>query len=373
MATKPPKSPSKKTPKNRDEPQTMEQLLTQTDYQLRGFKRGEEVGGKITGILPKAVFVDIGGKTEGVVAGREYEAVKAFLKKLKVGDKVTAIVVSPETDQGQILLSLRRLASSTSWERIASAYKKGEELEAEITGKTQAGFLIQIEGLSGFIPASQMGAKLLGKKRSLVGEKIKVKVVEVDKTQNRLICSERLVSEKEKIEKTLKALKKAKIGEILEGEITGVVPFGLFVRTKLGKEEVEGLVHISEISWEKVEDPASFYKVGDKAKVKIIGIDEESQKLALSVKQLKPDPWAKAVKKYPVESKVSGEVAKLAPYGAFVEIEPGVEGLVHISKIPPEQKINVGDWLDFFVEAVDEEKRRLSLSLVLKGKPVGYK
>jgi len=351
----------------------MEELLAQADHSLHGFKRGEEVKGKITAVSSKAVFIDIGGKTEGVVAGREYEAVRSFVKNLKVGGKVTARIVSPETDQGQIILSLRRLAASASWEKVTSAHKKGEELEAEITGKTQAGFLIQVEGLSGFIPASQMGAKLLEKKKNLVGERVKVKVVEADKTQNRLICSERQVSEKEKIEKTLKALKKAKPGQTLEGEITGVVPFGLFVKAELGKAEVEGLVHISEISWEKVEDAASLYRVGDKVKVLVIGIDEESQKLALSIKQLTSDPWLGVVKKYPVESKVSGTVTKLAPYGAFVEVEPGIEGLVHISKIPPEQKVNVGDKLDFFVEEIDQEKRRLSLSLVLKGKPVGYK
>lgn len=373
MARPKEKSASKKTPKKRGEPQTMEELLTQTGYALRGFKRGDVVAGKIIGITSKAVFMDIGGKTDGAVAGRELEAIKGFLKNLKVGQEVTATVVSPETDQGQIILSLRKLAQTSSWEKVTEALKKGSELEAEITGKTQAGFLIQIEGLTGFVPASQMGSKLASKVKDLTGKKIKVKVVEADKDQNRLVCSERFVSEKEEIEKVQKVLKNVKEGEVFEGEVIGVAPFGLFVKTKIGRHEVEGLIHISEIAWQKVEDPASLYKEGDRLKVSVIGIDQGTQKLALSAKRLKPDPWAKAVKKYPVESRVSGVVTKLVPYGAFIEVEPGVEGLVHISKIPPEQKVNVGDRLDFFVEELDEARRRLSLSLVLKGKPVGYK
>lgn len=351
----------------------MEELLTQAGYTLRGFKRGDTVEGKITGITSKAVFIDVRGKTDGVVAGRELEAIRGFLKNLKVGEKITATVVSPETEQGQMILSLRRLAAISSWGKVAAAKEKGEELAAEVTSKTQAGFLIQVEGLTGFIPASQMGAKLLSKGRDLVGRKIKVKVVEVDKDQNRLVCSERLISEKEEILKTQKALKKIKKGEVLEGKVIGIAPFGLFVKAKAGKQEIEGLVHISEISWEKVDDPALLFKKGDKVKASVIGIDDQTQKLALSIKNLKVDPFLEAIKKYPVESQVSGVVTKLAPYGAFVEIKPGVEGLVHISKIPPEQKVNVGDRLNFFVEEVDQARRRLSLALVLKGKPVGYK
>jgi len=373
LASQKKKSSTKKSSKKRGKPQTMEELLAQTGYKLYGFKRGQEIEGKVTAISSRSLFVDIEGKTEGLVTGREYEAVKGFLKNLKIGDKVKGIIVSPENDQGYALLSLKKMASSSSWEKALEAYTKNKEVEVEITGRTPAGFLVQFDSLSGFIPSSQIGSKLLARKESLIGEKVKVKVIEADRKQNRLIFSEKLVSEKDRLEKVLKALKKTEIGKVCEAEVVDIVPFGLFVKTKLDNQEVEGLVHISEISWEKVTDPALIFKKGDKIKVKIIEISEEDLKLAFSIKQLKPDPFLKLIKKYPVESRVTGKVVRLTSYGAFVEIEKGLEGLLHISKIPLEEKINVGDELSFFVEDIDKERKRLSLALVPKGKPVGYK
>lgn len=355
------------------EPQTMEELLSQTGYVPRGLKRGEKVEGKVTQITSKAIFLDIGAKSEGIIVDKEYELAKDFIKTLKAGNKVEARVLSPEDKSGQILLSLRGLAQKAAWENLLKKKKTGEEIEVRGKEVSRGGLVVETSGILGFIPTSHLRSSWQTKLGTLVGQKMKVKIIEADETQNRLICSEKAVSEAEKLAKTAKILKKVKIGEVFSGEVVGIAPFGIFVQIKRDEFELEGLVHISEASWEKVEDPNKLFSVGDKVKVMVIGIDEESFRLALSIKKLVPDPWQEKVKKYKVDSQVSGKVIRLAPYGAFVELEEGVEGLLHISKIPAEKKINVGDKVSCFVEAVEPEKRRLSLGLVLKKKPVGYK
>ena len=187
--------------------------------------------------------------------------------------------------------------------------------------------------------------------------------------------AEREVSEAGILKAQEEALKKVKIGEIFDGVVTGVMTFGLFVKIETKEKDVflEGLVHISEISWEKVDEPGQFFKENDKVKVKVLAVDEKSGKLNLSIKQLMTDPWQTIEEKYKPETKVSGKVVKLAPFGAFVNLEPGIEGLIHISKIPVEQSLDIGDSVNCYVESVDREHRRMSLGLVITEKPVGYK
>ncbi|MFZ5366512.1 MAG: 30S ribosomal protein S1 [Patescibacteria group bacterium] len=351
----------------------MAELLASSSYQIKGLKRGEEREGIVTGISSKAVFVDIGAKTEGLVVNREFEAACEYIKNLKIGDKVLVSIVSPEDHLGQILLSLKRAAYTLAWKKFLEAEHTQEEVEVKVLEATPAGLLVEAFGLSGFIPQSQIGKSCQGKAKELIGKRLKVKVLETDQLQNRLVFSEKQVSEKEKIAKVKKFLGKVKIGQIFEGEITGFVPFGIFVQIKVDGEEIEGLVHISEVSWDKVVDPTELFKEGEKIKVKVIGKDKEGERLSLSLKQTVPDPWQEKVKKYPPESIISGKVSRLISYGAFVEIEEGLEGLLHISKIPPETKIDIGEKITCFVEKIEPEKRRLSLGLVLKEKPVGYK
>lgn len=367
------KIPQKSPPKPRGEPQTMEELLAQESYQIKGLKRGQQIEGIVTNISSKAVFVDIGAKTEGMVLGREFEAARDFIKNLKIGDKVLVFVVFPEDQSGQILLSLKKAAFSSAWKKFLEARQKDKEVQVQVKEVTGAGLLVDALGLSGFIPQSQIGKRSLEKIKELPGERLKVKVLEVDQAQNRLVFSEKAVSEKEKIAKVKKLLRKVEVGQIFEGRITALLPFGIFVQVKINGEEIEGLVHISEISWEKVDDLASQFSEGEYVKVLVIGKDEEAGKLSLSIKKTTLDPWQEKVKKYLPESKVQGKVSRLISSGAIVEIEEGVEGLLHISKIPPERKIDVGDKIECFVEKIEPEKRRLSLGLVLKEKPVGYK
>jgi len=363
--------------KTSSEPQTMEELLAQSPLPIKIFKVGDVVEGIVTEKTPKAIYLDIGGKTEGMVIDREMKAAADFIKQLKVGDKVLAVVTQPENDKGQTLLSLKKAALQKLWQEFEEKLKTGEIIKVRGLQVNKGGLLVEAKGLSGFIPASQLSSALAGKVEELIGKTLEVKVIEVEPTKNRLVFSEKAVSEAGLLKEQAEALKKIKVGDILEAEITGVMPFGFFAKVNVSEKRkpvtLEGLVHISEISWEKVEDPAKFYRVGDRVKVKVLGVDKKGGKLNLSIKQLFPDPWEDIEEKYPVDSKVKGTVVRLAPFGVFINLEPGIEGLVHISKIPAEKSFKVGEKVDCFVEFLDKENRRLSLGLVLKEKPVGYK
>jgi ribosomal protein S1 len=359
--------------KTSGEPQTMEELLAQAGEPICGWKVGDVVEGVVTEKTGRAIYLDIGGKTEGMVIDREMKAAADFIKDLKIGDKVLAVVTQPENDKGQTLLSLKKAACQKVWQEFDQHLKTGEPLKVRGVQVNKGGLIVETKGAQGFIPASQFSSDCLEKIEQLIGKEIEVKVIEVDRAKNRLIFSEKGVSQAGLLKEQAEALAKVKVGDSFSGEVSGVMPFGLFVKIKVEKILLEGLAHISEISWEKVEDPGKFYKQGDKVKVKVLGVDKKTGKLNLSIKQLLPDPWEDIEKKYPVEAKVKGRVVRIAPFGIFVNLQPGIEGLIHISKIPAEKSFKVGEKVDCFVEFLDKENRRLSLGLVLKEKPVGYK
>ncbi len=372
---------SKKKKTTNKTPQTMEELLEKTDYKLKVLNKGEEEVGTVTDITESAVLVDIGAKTEGLVTDKEYKKAEEFISKLEVGDEVTAEVISPENEKGQILLSLQRAADAHKWNLLEQYQDTGKVIEVRGLRVNKGGLIARKFGIRGFIPASQFGRQYLGKIDDLQNEKVKVKIIEVDRSKNRLIFSEKAVSEADVIEKQEEALKEVEIGEVYEGVVSGVKPFGVFVRVIIdenGDDEdenlfLEGLVHISEISWERVENVKSRFNVGDRVKVKVIALEEDSAKLNLSIKRLKPDPWESIEEKYPEDKKVKGKITRLVAFGAFVELEPGIEGLIHISKIPADFSMDVGDKVEVYIESIDKEKRRMSLGLVLTEKPVGYK
>lgn len=354
------------------EPQTMEDLLALGKDKIRGLRKREIVEGVVTEVTAKSIFIDIGAKTEGVVLGKEYEKEKDFIRSLKPGDKVKAYVGSVENEHGQILLSLRQAAGDYAWKVYEEKRKNGEEVQIKGREVNRGGLIVDSPfGLQGFIPGSQIGSSWQGKLDQLIGRALAVKVIEVNREQNRLVFSEKLVSEAEKIAKVAKAIEKLKIGDVFAAEVTQVAPFGLFVKAKTADEEIEGLVHISEVSWQKVTGLDKDYKPKDKVKVKVISVD--GGRVQFSLKQLLPDPWEDLEKKYPVDAKITGKVVRLTSFGALVQIEPGIEGLVHISKIPPEFSINEGDEIDVYIESIEKKGRRISLGLVLKEKPIGYK
>jgi len=382
---------TKKTTKKKTKiPTTMEELLEVTGYKLKAPKRGQVMEGLITEISKKVVLVDIGGKTEGIVVDKEYEAAVDLISQMSVGDTIQVYVLSPENDRGQILLSLRKAAVDQKWEQFAQYMETEEPVSVRGLEVNKGGLIVGAESLRGFVPSSQFGEEYLGRMEELLNKQFKVLVIEVDREKNRLIFSEKLVSEAEALAKKKEALKYVKVGGVFEGVISGIMPFGAFVtvRVPITKSKVktkkpkakdkdvakmEGLVHISEISWEKVNDPNDYFRLGDKIKVKVLGVEEGSGKLNLSVKQLSDDPWLKVKEKYTIGKKVKGKVTRVAPFGAFVTLEPGVDGLIHISKIPSGDEPKVGKEVGVFVDSVDLEHRRMSLGMVLKEVPVGYK
>lgn len=382
-------------------PSTMEELLAKTGNKPKGFRRGEVVKGKVSEVTGRTVYIDIGGKADAVVADKEFSLSKDYFRSLKPGEEITGVVLVSENDAGQVILSLRQAAAESKWKKYEDAAQDDSILTVRGKEVTKGGLLVEDDGVYGFIPSSQFGRDTEGRTVSLVGQPIRVRVVEVDRLANRLVFSERAVSEAEEIETRKKALSAVKVDGEYEGSVVGLVPFGVFVEIELGSQpqeealkestgktglkgkktkkpegeaiKLEGLVHISEISWEKVDEVSKVLKEGDKVKVVVIGVDEENGKLALSMKRRQTDPWKVVAEKYQIESKHVGEVTKVTPYGVLVKMERGIEGLIHASKMPVDRAFNVGDKVDVFVESVDLDKRRLSLGVVLTEKPVGYK
>ncbi|KKU45283.1 MAG: 4-hydroxy-3-methylbut-2-enyl diphosphate reductase [Microgenomates group bacterium GW2011_GWA2_46_7] len=314
---------------------TMEELLATSGYQLSVPKKGETIKGLVTTVNRKMVLVDIGAKTEGIVSEREYDFAKEFIETIKVGDEIDVYVASDENERGQILLSLKRAMFDKLWSMLEDYLKNETEVQVKTVELNRGGMIV------------------------------------------RWIFSEKHVSEAGAMVQRESALKEVKVGNTFSGVVTGVLSFGAFVAVPVvaGKETitVEGLVHISEISWEKVEDIHKYLKVGDKVEVKVLGVEEGTGKLNLSIKQLQSDPWSMVGEKYGAGTTVKGTVSRSAPFGVFVNFEPGVDGLIHVSRLGSFGELKPGEPIEVLVENVDPEHRRMSLGPVLKEVPVGYK
>jgi len=346
---------------------TMEELLKTEGVELTGLKKGQEVKGKVTAIKNKAIFIDIGAKTDAVVTGKEFEFVKDYVADLKVGDEMEVQVRSPENDKGQILVSIRGAASGYGWNYFAEKEKNGGEVTVFGKELNRGGIVVIAPfGFFGFIPGSQIGSKYDGDPEKMLNKKVKAKVLEADQTKNRLVFSERLVSEPDKVGEEVGAISGLQVGQEFEAEVVRVEPFGVFVRIVSGVLNLEGLVHISEISWEKVENVQTMFKPKDKIKVKLINKDDG--RLQFSLKRLIPDPWEKIEDKYPKDKEVTGEAVRIASFGILVRLEPGVEGLIHISKLAGGADIKEGDKAEVYIESIDVAKRKISLGLVMKDK-----
>ena len=359
-------SPKKKSIK---EPQTMAELLSMVGDVKIGAKRGDTVEGKVVSVSSREILVDIGKKSFGIVAEWELEQVKEYASSLKPGINIVAQVMNPENDMGYVVLSLRRANFERRWLELDKAKEEGLDLNVSILEVAKGGLLVDWQGLRGFVPYTQLESSFASNPLSLLGKRIDVKVLEVDKSLNRLVVSQKASSlgvtpsvQKEKLDKI-------KPDDVLKGIVSGVASFGVFV----DMDGLEGLVHISEIAWEKVENPASIFKVGDKVDVMVLDVNKEEGKLNLSVKRLTPDPWKNILDRYPIDSTLSGEVVRQAPYGYFIRLEPGIEGLLHISKVTTGDEPKVGENINCMIENIDTVKRKISLTLVPKEKPVGYR
>jgi len=346
------------------------------------FKRGQIITGKIVKILKGEVLVDVGGRAEGVVSGREtkHEGEKPEFKER---DEVLVYVIKGENELGQIELSIRRTGTARKWFMLTKAETNDEPVKVSVIEANTGGVIVDIGGgLRGFVPTSQLehsriyplggysnkkdaDKELQTKLAELIGQELEVKVIEIDREKNRVIFSEKKVTNSGELDKREATLTRVKVGDQLEGEITGIAPFGLFVNA----EGLEGLVHLSEISWDKVVNPADFHNVGDKVKVQIIGIEDGGKRVAYSIKRLLEDPWDQIVKDYKVGQRVIGEITKIVDYGAFVRIGDGLNGLVHISELSdklvrnPEKIVELGKSYELEIISISKEERHLGLSL----------
>lgn len=365
------KSSDSKVSKSKSEPTTMEGLLADVGFGFKGFKKGQFISGTVSSISGKEVLIDFGGKTEGVVGEKEWEDVKNFVSRLKTGDKIDAMVISAENDRGQMVVSIRAAGNKFRWQRVKDLLKSGEVINVRGVEVNKGGLLVDFDGLKGFIPGSQLSGEHGGEMARLVNRATPVKVIEVDQPQNRLIFSERAVTGAADLSKKLDDVKsKVTIGEKYKGKISAVMPYGVFVNLEAGPD---GLVHISEVSWEKVDNLAELLTVGQEVEVLVLGINEHDGKLNLSIKQLLPDPWTDLAKKYSTDKEVKGVVTRVSAYGVFVKLEDGVEGLIHISKVPAGTTYKTGEDVKCTIESVDVKAHRISLIPIVTHKPIGYK
>ncbi len=377
MSTK--KDKPKVTKKDK-QPQSMAELLKQVDQAIVVPHKDEQITGTIVEKQKNALIIDINAKTLAAVGNREFEIAQDYINELKEGQKLVVTVLSTDSSRGgYIPVSLRQAAVDAKWKIFEESLEGDSELTAKGLETNKGGMIVEVNGVRGFVPSSQFGKDFMGKIDDLLDKTFQVKAIEVDREKNRLIFSERHVSEADELALRDSALTAVKDGAIYEGVVSGVMHFGLFVTVEIPVDDqdhvghIEGLVHISEISWEKVDHPKNYHQVGDRLKVKVLGVDEKTNKLNLSVKQLSNDPWKEIDKGYPVGTTLTGTVTRIEPFGVFVNVEDGVDGLIHASKLNPDVVYEKGAEVTITVESVDPERRRMSLSPILTEVPVGYK
>lgn len=351
---------------------TMDDLLAGSDASVKQLQAGEVITGTVLSVKKHEVLVDLGAQGVGYVPRREV----GYSRKLEVGDEVSASVVESELDNGYSLLSLRKAAKDRGWEDVIAKMESGEIVEVVPYDANRGGLLIEFEGVRGFLPVSQLSAEhyprvgsadkdeILQRLNALVNQTLSVRILDADRKTNKLIFSE-----KEAIKDGLaERFSSLKVGDTVTGVVTGVVDFGAFVNV----DGIEGLVHISEISWERVNNPADYVKVGQTIEAKIISIDKD--RLSLSMKQLQQDPWIGEVEKFSKGDKVEGTVTRITPFGAFVQISPAVEALVHVSElgggddVDPEKVFTLNESKAFIILDIDKDNRKISLSLADKKK-----
>ena len=346
---------------------TMDELLAGADTSAKQLVAGEVVTGKVLSLKKHEVLIDLGAQGVGFVPRREV----GFSRNISEGDEVSASVVDTELENGMSLLSLRKAVKDRGWEEVSARLESGEVIDIQPYDANRGGLLVEYEGVRGFLPVSQLSAEhyprvgssdkdeILQRLNNLIGKTMKVRILDADRKSNKLIFSE-----KEAVKDGLaERFEKLAVGDQVEGVVTGVVDFGVFVNV----EGIEGLVHISEISWERVNNPSDYVKTGQTIKAKIIAIDKD--RLSLSMKQLTQDPWLTEVQNFSKGDKVEGTVTRITPFGAFVQVSPAIEALVHISElgdsnnVDPEKVFILNERKEFVILDIDKENRKISLSL----------
>lgn len=343
---------------------------------------GSLVEGTVVSIFKNKILVDLDGMATGIIAGQEACDSAGTLKDIKEGDTVLAYILEEEDEDGLVVLSLRKASQKKTWEKFLLAHDNDESITVTANEANKGGLLLNIDGIKGFIPVSQLAplhyprvngadsSEILSRLQKLIGVPLLVKILTLDKEGGKLILSERAAEEGERG----KALGKLEVGQKIMGKISGIVNFGIFVTFN----GLEGLVHISEIAWGHVKDPNDYGKIGNEVEVLVIG--KEKDKISLSLKRLIPDPWIEATKKYQVGTIVSGEVNRITPFGAFIKLDDEINGLIHVSEIAeqeigePGEVLKVGDKVEAKIIAIDPDDHRVGLSIkALKESPAKAK
>lgn len=361
----------------------MQNLISNEAFNIP--KIGDVIKVKIIAIKSNTIYLDLAGFKTGIILGQEIKQSQKELKNVKAGDEISVKVISSENEDGYIETSIRKAGEERKWQVLKEKMETGEIIEAKVLKANKGGLMIEVNGIEAFMPVSQLSSehyprveggdkqKILQVLNQLVNQKIKLKIIDLNVRENKLIVSERATEEG----KLRKELEKYKVGDIAEGTITGLVDFGAFVKFPVrrspdasrdkGGDNLEGLIHISEIAWQIIDNPADFFEVGDKVKAKIVEIEDD--RVSLSTKILKENPWEKVRDKYQAGQTIKGTVTKFNPFGAFVKLDKDIQGLAHISEFGTEKKmketLEIGKKYDFKILSIKPSEYRMALKLIL--------
>jgi small subunit ribosomal protein S1 len=355
--------------------QSMESLLANENLSVDMPQAGEIRTGMIASIGSSQILVSIGAKSEGVISGRELDQLSEEERKaLVVGAEIPVYVINPEDENGNVVLSFRRAQEQISWENVEKMLEDDRVYDSKIVGFNKGGLIVMVGGLRGFLPSSQINAIRRSQSsgdtpeqrwQKMVGEPITVRIIEVDRERRRLILSERSVSTESRQSIKERVIDELEVGKIYSGRVTSLSDFGAFVNVN----GADGLVHLSELSWDRVQHPREILEVGQEVKVKVINIDKEKKRIGLSMRALADDPWTSRVEKFSVGQLVEGVITRLTKFGAFARLEGDIEGLIHISEMAdhridhPKEVLKEGDVCTLRIVRIDTDQHRIGLSL----------
>ena len=339
---------------------TKELVWKYTD-RLKDVRPGKIVKGKIVVIGKKEVIVDVGYKSEGIVSKSEFRDISSY----KIDDEIDVLIEAMESKKGIITLSKEKADKVRNWAKMVDAEHKGTAVKGKIFKKVKGGFMVDV-GMEAFLPASQVDLKPVNDPKEVLNQTYEFKVVKVDEFRRNIVLSRRNLLEQERYKEKEELLVRLKIGDIVKGVIKNITDFGVFVDLK----GLDGLLHTTDMTWGRISHPSELVAVGDEVEVMILSVDKEKEKVSLGMKQITPDPWVDVENKYPVGSRVKGRIVNIVQYGAFVELEKGVEGLIHVSELSWTKRINnpsdilaIGDTVEAMVLSMDRESKRISLGI----------
>ena len=348
------------------EPMSPESLEEAYDNSIKAFTDGEIVKGVVVDVNRDEVMIDIGFKSEGYIPAAEFEPGQDGVPAVQVGDEIDVYIVRREDSEGQIVLSKKIADQTLIWDEIATAYESGAPVQGRITERIKGGLRVSVGSLRGFLPASQVELRPIQNLEQYVGQTLDMKVISLSKRRHNIVLSRRAWLEAELIQKRSEVLKTLEVGQLITGVVKNITAFGAFV--DLGG--VDGLLHKTDMAWKRIHHPSDVVSVGEEIEVQVIGISQENEKISLGLKQKTPDPWANIEEKYPVGSSVRGVVVNIVNYGAFLQLEEGVEGLIHVSEmawtrrnVAPSRIVNKGDEIEAIVLEISREDKRISLGL----------